>query len=89
MISVFIVVFLYMSVGLLNFVTETQQQPEGNITHTTSTLSQGRYGLAATSSGELVFFGGGYNGTGPSYRVDIYNVTSGSWTTNTLSIARE
>jgi hypothetical protein len=55
---------------------------------TTTTLSQARYVLAATSSGELVFFAGGYNSTGPSNRVDIYNVTSGSWTTSTLSIPR-
>jgi hypothetical protein len=67
--------------------TQTQQQ-QGNITHTT-TLSQARYELVATSSGELVFFGGGINSTGkPSNRVDIYNVTSGSWTTSTLSIPR-
>jgi hypothetical protein len=45
----------YMSIGLLNFVTETQQQ--GNITHTATTLSQARCCLASTSSGELVFFG--------------------------------
>jgi hypothetical protein len=75
-----IVVFLHMSVGLLNFVTETQQQ-QGNIIHTTATLSQARWKLAATSSGELVFFAGGRNSTGPSDRVDIYDVTSGSWTT--------
>jgi hypothetical protein len=43
----------------------------------------------ATSSGELVFFAGGYNSTiGPSDRVDIYNMTSGNWTTATLSIPR-
>jgi hypothetical protein len=64
--------FLNMLVGLLNFVkTETQQQ-QGNITHTTTTLSQARCCLAATSSGELVFFAGGLNSTGqPSDRVDI------------------
>jgi hypothetical protein len=56
------------SAGLLNFVTETQQQ-QGNITHTTTTLSQARYLLAATSSGELVFFAGGWSSTGPSDRV--------------------
>jgi predicted Ser/Thr protein kinase len=55
---------------------------------TTATLSQARAGLAATSSGELVFFGGGENITGLSDRVDIYNVTSGSWTTATLSVPR-
>jgi hypothetical protein len=54
----------------------------------TATLSQARYTLAATSLGELVFFGGGYNATGPSDRVDIYSVTSGIWTTASLSIPR-
>jgi hypothetical protein len=68
---------------------QQQQQQQGNIIHTTTTLSQARYRLAATSSGELVFFAGGQNSTGqPSDRVDIYNVTSGSWTTATLSIPR-
>jgi hypothetical protein len=85
--SVFIVVFLHAAVGLLNFVTETQEQ-QGNITYTTTTLSEARYGLTATSSGELVLFGGGLNSTGASDRVDIYNVTSGSWTTATLSVPR-
>jgi hypothetical protein len=69
---VFIVVFLHLSVGLLNFVRETQQQ-ERNIIHTTTTLSQARYRLAATSSGELVFFAGGFKTTGPSSdRVDMF-----------------
>jgi hypothetical protein len=76
----FVVVFLHLSVVLLNFVTATY----------TTTLSQARCCLASTSSGELVFFGGGsLNSLGPSTdRVDIYNVTSGSWTTATLSIPR-
>jgi hypothetical protein len=65
---------------------ESQQQE--NITHITTTLSQARYQLASTSSGEFVFFAGGENSTGTSNRVDIYNVTSGSWTTSTLSIPR-
>jgi hypothetical protein len=87
-------VFLHLSVGLLTVVTEVQQQQE-NITHTTTTLSQARTRHVATSSGELVFFGGGFNTTGAfdgpgiaSDRVDIYNVTSGNWTTATLSIPR-
>jgi hypothetical protein len=55
---------------------ETHQQ--GNIINrTTATLSEARYWLAATSSGELVFFAGGLNATGPSARVDILNVSSG------------
>jgi len=62
-----------------------------NVSHTTATLSVARGGLAATSSGELVFFGGGYNGGlqyMPSNQVDICNVTSGIWTTATLSVPR-
>jgi hypothetical protein len=81
------VVFLQMSVGLLNFVTETQQQ-QGNIIHTTTTLSQARHSLAAASSNELIFFGGGYTSTQIIPQVDIYNATNGSWTTATLSIRR-
>jgi hypothetical protein len=76
---------------LLNFVTETQQQQQQGtiITRSTTTLSQARYWFAATSSGEFVFFAGGYNSTGQaSDRVDICNVTSGNWTTATLSIPR-
>jgi len=61
---------------------------QSGITQTTATLSQARWHLAATSSGDLVFFGGGYKGTGASDLVDICNATSGSWTTATLSIPR-
>jgi hypothetical protein len=61
---------------------------QAGITQTTATLSEARYWLAATSSGELVFFGGGRNATGASARVDIYNVTCGIWTTATLSVPR-
>jgi hypothetical protein len=81
-------VVLHVLVGLLNFGTETQQQQQGNINETTTTLSHVRCCLAATSSGEFVFFAGGYNSTQASDRVDIYNMTSGSWTTSTLSIPR-
>jgi N-acetylneuraminic acid mutarotase len=70
----------------LKSIESQQQQQQGNIIHTTTTLSQVRSHLASTSSGELVFFGGGRNSTGSSDRVDIYNVTSGSWTTATLSL---
>jgi hypothetical protein len=63
---------------------------QSRITQSTATLSEARYQLAATSSGELAFFGGGLNATVymPSDRVDICNATSGSWTTATLSIPR-
>jgi hypothetical protein len=47
-----------------------------------------RSALAATSSGELVFFAGGENTTGYNDRIDILNVSSGIWTTATLSQPR-
>jgi hypothetical protein len=68
---------------------------ETQVQFLTTTLSQDRAYLAATSSNDLVFFGGGYSqktgqpGGQASNRVDIYNVTSGNWTTTTtLSIPR-
>jgi hypothetical protein len=83
---VLLLTFHFQLIFLLSSMTETQQQ--GNITHTTTTLSEARYLLASTSSGEFVFFAGGRNATGSSDRVDIYNVTSRNWTTATLSIPR-
>jgi hypothetical protein len=74
-----------------NFLSKLNSNNNNNnkkISLTTTTLSQARTRHVATSSGELVFFGGGYNSTGASDRVDIYNVTSGNWTTATLSIPR-
>jgi predicted Ser/Thr protein kinase len=65
---------------------EKVTQRQANFTHTITTLSEARSLLAATSSGDLVIFGGGINGTETSDRVDIFNVTSGSWKTATLSI---
>jgi predicted Ser/Thr protein kinase len=65
---------------------EPQQQ---TISQTAATLSQARCCLAATSSGELVFFGGGsVTFSNTIAQVDIYNVASGSWTTSNLSVAR-
>jgi len=64
---------------------------QSGITRSTATLSEARAWLAATSSGDLVFFGGGWNGTeieGLSSRVDICNVRRGSWTTSKLSVPR-
>jgi hypothetical protein len=64
MICVILMVF-HLPILLLNFVIETQQQGRNiNITHRTTTFSQARYLLAAISSGELVFFGGGKTITG-------------------------
>jgi len=57
------------------------------LVHKTARLSEARDLLAATSLGDLVFFGGGENPL-KSDRVDICNVTSGSWTTATLSVPR-
>jgi hypothetical protein len=51
-------------------------------------LSQPRHRLAATSVGNLVLFGGGYNSNGLSNVVDEFNLTSNTWTTATLSQAR-
>jgi predicted Ser/Thr protein kinase len=85
---VLLMVCLCKTVHFLNFVTS---QPQEYVTHATATLSQARYQLAATSSGELVFFGGGWNATNPfiaSNRIDICNVTLGIWTTATLSVPR-
>jgi hypothetical protein len=50
--------------------------------------SQPRYVLAATSVGNLVLFGGGYNSNDPSKVVDVFDMTNNTWTTTTLSEAR-
>jgi hypothetical protein len=84
---VFFQLFRY-SYFFLFFLEGAEAQQQGSIIHLTSQLSEARYSLAATSSGEIVFFGGGQNATGASDRVDIYNVSSGSWTTAILSIPR-
>ena len=60
----------------------------------TATLSQARYLLAATSVGNYALFGGGHGGgdvggyANVSNAVDIFNGTTGQWTTATLSEAR-
>ncbi len=55
-------------------------------------LSQARYGLAAGTVGSLAIFAGGAtysDGTwSPSSDVDIYNTSTGTWSTATLSVAR-
>jgi hypothetical protein len=72
---------------------QQQQQQQQQLKMTTTTLSQSRGLLASTSTNQLVFFGGGVLSLIPtskaSDRVDIYNVLSGSWSTTSLSIARE
>jgi hypothetical protein len=55
----------------------------------TTTLSQARSALAATSLGNLAFFGGGQtNGKQSSNVVDIFNSTSQTWSNSTLIQAR-
>jgi len=62
---------------------------QSGITQSIATLSEARAWIAATSSGDLIFFAGGIlSFTSVSDRVDIYNVTSGIWTTATLSLPR-
>jgi hypothetical protein len=66
---------------------------------TTASLSVARAGVAAVSVKDLVLFGGGFSNltyyyssdtltVEPSNAVDIFNATSGAWTTASLSIAR-
>jgi len=57
-------------------------------TWTTTTLSQARFDLAATSVGDFALFGGGIGNSDDSDAVvDIFNSTSGTWTTTTLPVA--
>jgi len=52
-------------------------------------LSQARWELAATSVGNVALFAGGGIGLGGNIsRVDIFNVTTGAWTTASLSEPR-
>ena len=52
-------------------------------------LSVGRYNLAAAAAGNKIFFAGGLtNSTTYSSVVDIYDISSESWSTTTLSVAR-
>ena len=61
-------------------------------TWTSSSLSQARGSLAATSAGNLLFFGGGtlQENNGSSSTLDIYNVTTAKWLSPMkLSVARQ
>ena len=64
-------------------------------TWTVDNLSAPRGSLAAASSGTKAFFGGGFNRLSGKYLdysssvVDIYDATGASWTTTTLSVARQ
>jgi len=57
------------------------------------TLSQGRKDIAVASAGNKILFAGGGNYTDPntyvvSSRVDIYDITTNSWSTAELNVAR-
>jgi hypothetical protein len=56
-------------------------------------LSEGRSLLGSATLGHLAFFGGGQTelpngGLGTSSRVDIWNIRTRQWTTETLSVPR-
>ena len=56
------------------------------------TLSQARAGIAAASAGSKIVFAGAASNsgqTGPSTRVDIYDINTNSWSTTELSVARQ
>jgi hypothetical protein len=57
-------------------------------TWNTATLSQARYYIATSSIGEIIAFGGGWDGSSLSSVVDVYNITSNSWFTLNLSQPR-
>jgi len=62
-----------------------------DLIHTTATLSQERYCLAATTAGGKTVFGGGlYFDSGDIFTdvVDIYDANTQTWSTATLSEAR-
>ena len=65
------------------------QVADGSPFWSTAQLSQARAYLSATSAGNQVFFAGGLDSSGnTSNVVDIYNTSTGMWTTAALSQAR-
>jgi hypothetical protein len=82
----FIYVLVFVFANLMEFKSVDAQL---GIIQSTATLSQNRSEPVSVSLKDLIFFAGGVmaNGTA-SDRIDICNVTSGSWTTANLSIAR-
>lgn len=54
------------------------------------TLSELRYGVAVASAGNKILFAGGIRNGDPffSSRVDIYNITTQTWSTSELSLRR-
>jgi len=54
-------------------------------------LSQARFYLSATSVGNLAIFAGGevnYTNYNPVFNVDMYNMTSDTWTSSNISTGR-
>jgi len=51
-------------------------------------LSIARNRIATVTAGNKIFFAGGYNSTGYISRVDIYKISSQSWSTAELSLPR-
>jgi hypothetical protein len=83
----YFIVFIFSLLLIVSVDVETQQQAE--FVHTVTTLSQPRsWDLASSSIGEIVAFGGGWEGSSPSSVVDVYNITSNSWFTLNLSQPR-
>jgi len=68
-------------------------EPNDPSTWTTTTLSQARHDLAATTAGNKAIFAGGRTcgagGSCASNVVDIYDLETGLWSTTTLSQPRE
>jgi hypothetical protein len=64
------------------------QAPDADVARpsATATLSQARRGPAATSVGNVALFAGGETGT--SSLVDVYDASSGAWTTKRFPITR-
>ena len=60
----------------------------GSVQTSTGTLSQARGELASTTVGTETLFAGGNANSGVSNVVDIYNSTTGQWSTATLSQAQ-
>jgi hypothetical protein len=56
---------------------------------TAAALSEARHRLAGTATSNFVFFAGGtISNTASSNRVDIYNTSTGNWSTSSLSTHR-
>jgi hypothetical protein len=53
-----------------------------------TTFSEARYSLSAAAAGNKIVFAGGAGATGFSQTVDIYDVSTNTWTTAQLSKAR-